>query len=164
LNEQGEVSLDQVMKGEAVLSYQSSLAEKSLHIAHAGQGDKSCGLALSVADEGVAVVLKRRDRNAITIGSTADGKSFIQLGEDKKHMYMQATRAGDIGIEFWNRILRLSLQSAQGGTGLAVNRSDESSALRVGIDKVGDVMRNLWTSKGDPVLWAMPLTLSGSGA
>lgn len=158
LGEKGGVQMAHATRQSGVLfgikSEPFSGGVTALEMRHVAGGDKATGVALIADARGSSLDLLRGGRSAAQLASTAeDGMAYLLLGARNLGLYMQATTAGNMLIELCNKIPRLTLQSTEAGTGIGIERAEGSAAMRLGLTKVGDLVRQIWTEKGERVMW-----------
>jgi hypothetical protein len=126
----------------------------ALELRHPANGDKDTGVALIADARGASMDLLRGGASAAQLASTAaGGVAYLLLGARNLGVYLQATTAGNMLIELCNRFPRLTMQSTEAGTGIGIDRASGSTAMRLGLNKVGEIVRNIWTESGQQVTW-----------
>jgi len=124
-----------------------------IQLGHPSKDGPASGVALVADGKGASVDLLRGDRSTAQVASMTEGMSYLLLGARNFGVYLQAAANGNLLFELCNKTPRLSVQSTDTGTGIAIDRKDGSSAVRLGLSKIGELARNLFDDKGQKLSW-----------
>lgn len=157
VNQEGGLAIEHSLGNSdpvfAIRSDGTDSGRSTLEMRHPGKDATSSGLAFVADAQGVTFDLLRKGGSAVQMASVNNGISYLLLNEKESGACLQTDGHGNSFFVMSNKKPRVIMQSSSLGSGLAVDRQDGSSALRIGLDKEKDVVRHIWDDRGNQLKW-----------